>query len=204
MHKVFISYHHENDQSYKNELVTLGEQEGIFISQSVDIGDISDDLTDEAIRIKIRDEYLQDSTVTIVLVGTETKNRKHVDWEIYSSMFDGIKNKKSGIIVAKLPTTQNYDYYYCLAPHSQEQELVYSNRTISTGIDTLQEARWKYPNMPSRIIDNIINNNMAKISVTFWECLMVPDCLKNLIYLANRDRRSCKYNLNRKMRRYNS
>ena len=204
MHKVFITYHHENDQEYKDQLVALGERHDIFIDRSVHPGNISGDLTDEAIRTKIRDEYLRDSTVTIVLVGTETKKRKHIDWEIYSSMFDGKVNKKSGIIVANLPTNQNSNYYYCLAPHSQEQELVYSNRPIPKGIDTLEQARWRYPNMPSRIIDNIVDNYIAKISVTFWECLTVPDCLKYLIHLANRDRQSCKYNLNRKMRRHNS
>ena len=94
MHKVFISYHHERDQNHKNELVKLGDRNGLFVDMSVDTGDISDYLSDESIREKIRDEYLRDSTVTIVLVGTETKRRKHVDWEIYSSMYDGTVNKE--------------------------------------------------------------------------------------------------------------
>ena len=97
MHKVFISYHHANDQWYKDNLVSMGKYQKIFIDQSVDTGDISDNLSDPAIREKIRDEYLRDSTVTIVLVGQETKRRKHVDWEVYSSMIDGKINKKSGI-----------------------------------------------------------------------------------------------------------
>ena len=42
MHKVFISYHHENDQGHKESLVNWGEQHSIFIDQSVDTGDISD------------------------------------------------------------------------------------------------------------------------------------------------------------------
>ena len=79
MHKVFISYHHSNDQWYKNELVKLGER--VFVDRSVDTGDIPDEWTDEQIRQEIRDSYLRDSTVTIVLVGTETKQRKHIDWE---------------------------------------------------------------------------------------------------------------------------
>ena len=64
MHKVFISYHHENDQRYKDALVEFGHKNSIFIDESVDTGDISDDLNDESIREKIRDEYLRDSTVT--------------------------------------------------------------------------------------------------------------------------------------------
>lgn len=72
----------------------FAEQIAIFIDQSVPTGDISDGVSDEYIRELIRDEYLRDSTVTIVLVGTETARRKHVDWEIYSSMYDGRVNKK--------------------------------------------------------------------------------------------------------------
>ena len=85
-HKVFISYHHTNDQWAKEALLKCNEENDIFINGSVDTGDISDDLSDEKIRKKIRDEYLRDTTVTILLVGTETKNRKHIDWELYSSM----------------------------------------------------------------------------------------------------------------------
>ena len=105
MHKVFVSHHHDNDQWYKEaNWYRFGEQNQIFIDQSVDTGDISDGLSDEYIRELIRDKYLRDSTVTIVLVGTETRRRKHVDWEIYSSMYDGTINKKSGIFAIELPT----------------------------------------------------------------------------------------------------
>ena len=88
-HKVFISYHHGNDQAHKEALTEFNDKYGVFTDASVDSGDIDDELDDEAIREKIRDEYLQDSSVTIVLVGTETRRRKHVDWEIYSSMRSG-------------------------------------------------------------------------------------------------------------------
>ena len=38
MHKVFISYHHQNDQYYRDCLVEAGEQYSIFIDASVDTG----------------------------------------------------------------------------------------------------------------------------------------------------------------------
>lgn len=31
MHRVFISYHHDNDQGYKNALVKWAEENDIFI-----------------------------------------------------------------------------------------------------------------------------------------------------------------------------
>jgi hypothetical protein len=66
MHRVFISYHHANDQHYKESLLSLNEQYKIFIDGSVETGDISDDLDDQTIREKIRDEYLRDTSVTIL------------------------------------------------------------------------------------------------------------------------------------------
>ena len=79
--KVFISYHHRNDQCHKQALLDFNEEHGIFIDASVDTGDIDDSLSNQAIRRKIRDEYLANSTVTILLVGTETKYRKHSSGE---------------------------------------------------------------------------------------------------------------------------
>ena len=103
MHKVFIGHHHRNDQYYKNQLVDFGSRHSVFWDRSVDAGDIPDEWTDQQIRREIRDKYLRDSTVTIVLVGRETRRRKHGDWEIHSSMCDGSVNRRSGVVVINLP-----------------------------------------------------------------------------------------------------
>ena len=82
-HKVFVSYHHKNDQKYRNDFEDLfANQHDIMISKSVQIGDIDTNLKTDTIRQKIRDEYLRDSTVTIVLIGSQTWQRKHVDWKL--------------------------------------------------------------------------------------------------------------------------
>ncbi|MBW6201471.1 TIR domain-containing protein, partial [Pseudomonas aeruginosa] len=39
-HKVFISYHHANDQYYKNALEKMNEEHEIFVNRSVSLGDI--------------------------------------------------------------------------------------------------------------------------------------------------------------------
>ena len=127
MHKVFISYYHDDDQSYKNELVKFGKRYSIFMDASVDTGDIADNLSDQYIREIIRDHYLRDSTVTIVLVGTETRRRKHVDWEIYSSMYDGKVNKKSGIVVINLPETGSELVH---APHGETEKKPLSRHSV--------------------------------------------------------------------------
>ena len=70
MHKVFISYHHGNDQRYKEALVEFGERNFLFVDRSVDTDDIPDEWTDQQIRRAIRDKNLRDSTVTITSVPT--------------------------------------------------------------------------------------------------------------------------------------
>jgi len=80
MHKVFISHHHGNDQWYKEKLVEFGGRYSIFVNRSVDTGDIPipDEWTAQQIRREIRDRHLRDSTVTVVLVGRETRRRKPI------------------------------------------------------------------------------------------------------------------------------
>lgn len=199
MHKVFISYHHSNDQAYKDYLVKFNQEHNIFDDQSVDTGEIDDDLDDETIREKIRDDYLKDTSVTILLVGTETKYRKHIDWEIYSSMYDGKVNKKSGILVITLPSTKCDNFH---VTHDGEKEIVYPSNTNWTTITERAEFERRYPCLPDRIIDNLLIPKV-KISVTNWDKINV-NSLTFLINAAYNDRRSCEYDLSRKMRRVNS
>jgi len=51
---------------------------------------------------------LRDSSVTVVLIGRETWKRKHVDWEISSSIRDTKYNPRSGLIGILLPTYPGY------------------------------------------------------------------------------------------------
>jgi len=75
-----------------------------MVSKSVQIGDIDPNLKTDTIRQKIRDKYLRDSTVTVVLIGSETWKRKHVDWEIGSSIRETEYNPRSGLLGIFLPT----------------------------------------------------------------------------------------------------
>ena len=69
-HKVFISFH-ERDIKYKEEFVRrMGKR---IVDRSVDTGNIDDTgLKTTTVRQKIRDEYIRDATVTIVLIGPRT------------------------------------------------------------------------------------------------------------------------------------
>ena len=197
-HRVFVSYHHKNDQAYKEYLINWAEENNIFVDWSVDTGDISDDLSDEQIREKIRDEYLRDCRVTILLVGTETKYRKHVDWELYSSMHNTQLNKKSGIIVILLPSAKSESF---TVGDDNEKSAIYPNVTDWTTINTYAEFERRYPYMPERILDNLVNPN-CNIAVINWKDLTV-DGLKLMIDNAYRNADTNSYDMHREMRRRN-
>lgn len=193
-HKVFISYHHAKDQNYKDELVEKGMDSDIFVDKSVDTGDIDDSLSDERIREIIRDDYLKDSSVTIILVGEETKERKHVDWEIYSSMYDGKVNKKSGILVINLPTAKQP----VRAHGDDEKETVCPDCTWTS----YESHRERYPKTPLRLIDNF--DDKVPIAVVNYDTIIDDmDALELLIDNAYERRTTNDYNLTRKMKRSN-
>ncbi len=110
-HKVFISYYHYDDQYYKEKFI---EDYGyIFVDKSVDDGDINEDLSDTYIKRIIQDDdYLADASVAIVLVGPNTKRRKHVDWEIsgaLSKKLDGYSGL-IGILLPEFPISYDNKY----------------------------------------------------------------------------------------------
>ena len=203
MHKVFISYHHGNDQYYKEEFLRLNRIHDIFQDVSVDTGDIDENLSDERIRQIIRDDYLSDSTVTIVLCGTETARRKHVDWEIYSSMFDGQVNKRSGILVINLPSINCN--HWTAAHGADEKSVVYPDYTGGwTSFDNKAAYQERYPHMPNRILDNLVKPDV-KISAVLWNRIANdPEKLRFLIDATFNDRIGCNYDLSERMRRANS
>ena len=198
MHKVFVSFCHRDDQKYKDALVNWAEENDVFIDGSVDTGDIPDEWDDQKIRETIRDEYLRDTSVTILLVGPNTQYRKHVDWEIYSSMYNGKKNKKSGIVVVMLPET-NCDS--CHIPYANEKSQIYPEIRSWINIDSRSEYEKRYPDMPKRIIDNLMKDGV-KISVTTWDKLTL-DNLRMMLDNAYDNRMSQPYDLSRDMRRKN-
>lgn len=103
-HKVFISYHAVDAV----EVVDFIEKyDDVFIARAIgmeeDGSDIIDSTNVDYIRRTIREKYLKDSTVTMVLVGECTWARKFVDWEIYASLRSN--PSPNGLLAVQLPST---------------------------------------------------------------------------------------------------
>lgn len=100
-HKVFVSYHHANDQKRADHIRDVYSENNTLIDRSLQ--DAYDDKTDDEILAAIRTFHLKNSTVTIVLIGSETANRKWVDWEIYSSLRPYGERSRNGLLAIYLP-----------------------------------------------------------------------------------------------------
>lgn len=123
-HKVFTSFYHHDDQKYKNYIDHYFGNK--IINKSVMDGEYDPDNSDLYIKRLIREDKVSNSSVVVVLVGPNTRKRKHVDWEIYAGLRASI-NGSSGLIGVLLPEF----------PLSSDN-------------------RYSYADLPSRLADNVI------------------------------------------------
>lgn len=125
---MFVSFH-EVDSEWRDKFVT--NMKGRMIDRSVKIDYVHKvNRKVDDIRRVIRDDYLKDTTVTVVLIGVETWQRKHVDWEIGASLRKTDTNKRGGLVGIVLPDHPDY------------------------GKPTTNPRR-----LPPRLVDNILGNN---------------------------------------------
>lgn len=105
--KCFISYHHADQEEVDNFVRTFDHERNIFISRGLG-KEMSQDIIDSAdtdyVMRRIRELYLSDSTVTIVMLGRCTWARRYVDWEIQSSLRNGQTVTANGLLGIKLPS----------------------------------------------------------------------------------------------------
>lgn len=104
-HKVFLSYHHDDQNEVEQFIEMFDHERKVFITRALGVGmeqDIIDsDDTDYVMR-RIRELYLKDSTITIVLLGKCTWARRYVDWEIQASLRSGESITPNGLLGVKL------------------------------------------------------------------------------------------------------
>lgn len=128
--KVFVSFHHK-DQAYRNEWDRLTS--GIFINKSVYPGDIDTDNSADYIARLIRQDFISDASVVVVLIGPKAYCRKHVDWEIAAAL-DPRSGGRSGLLGIILPNHPDFG----------------------------PGKSWSSPTMPLRLADNA-SSGYAKI-----------------------------------------
>lgn len=105
--RVFIS-HFRGDRTEVDAFINyFANQQQVFtpyVLGANDNDDFIDSTNPEYVMSQIRQKYLKDSTVTIVLIGSCTHSRRYVDWEIKSSLRQGKDITPNGLIGILLPT----------------------------------------------------------------------------------------------------
>lgn len=134
-HKCFLSYHRADAEE---ALDFVNAFDSVFIPRSVGVSDDDGPLIqstdDDYIMDTIREKYLADSTVTIVLVGKCTWARKFVDWEVRSTLRRDSVNRLSGLMAVTLPSVAT-DASRQLPPRVAD----------NVDDDKLYARWWKYP-----------------------------------------------------------
>lgn len=108
-HKVFISYYHKDDERRRKKFEQMCVHNNIMVNRSIQPDDIPPTEPVEVIIRRIREDFISDATVTIVLVGAGTWRRKYVDWEIYASLRHTAANPRNGLIGIILPNHPDFN-----------------------------------------------------------------------------------------------
>lgn len=106
MRRCFISYHHDDEREVQTFLDTYSNAE-VFTHRALGL-DMANDIVDshdtEYVMRRIRELYMQNTSVTIVMVGQNTWKRRYVDWEIAASLRNGFGNPANALLGIKLPS----------------------------------------------------------------------------------------------------
>ncbi|MGL4647579.1 MAG: TIR domain-containing protein [Mycoplasmoidaceae bacterium] len=195
-HKVFISYYHQEDQSYKDKLIQLNEKYNLFDDCSVNQYEIEyNNLDDESIRKIIQNDYIKKSEVIILLCGKNTKKRKFIDWEIAAGMTNSIDNLQKGFLIINLPTIEQSELY------SNDLNTFYSlNKNDSNKKEENKNFQW----LPDRLMDNALNNNVKIDIVNYHNFINDLAKIEKLINTAYNNKLKNKYNNSRKLMKNNN
>ncbi len=107
--KVFISHYKGDKDEVEAFIEKFANKEEVFIPKVLGANenyDFIDSTNTDYVMTQIRENYLSDSTVTIVLVGSCTHSRRYVDWELKTSLRQG-NYTPNGVIGIVLPSQNN-------------------------------------------------------------------------------------------------
>jgi hypothetical protein len=108
--RVFVSYHHGNDQAYYDAFTRVfSDHYDIITDRSLERRLDSDDVDYQ--QRHIREQNITGSSLTIVLCGPETWKRRWIDWEIHMTL-----NKNHGLLGIVLPTHSLNDRREIIVP----------------------------------------------------------------------------------------
>ena len=159
--KVFISYHRSDEEQVRKFVESFRDYYQFKCVGISDDHQFVDSNNDEYIKRRIREDYLADTTVTILMVGKCTWSRSFVDWEISATLRNDEMNKRSGLVGIALPELNGQ---WILPPRAKdnwnrdqpnESYLIGINypRSVSALVDAVDKAISKRDNRAD-LVDN--------------------------------------------------
>jgi hypothetical protein len=101
--KCFISYHKDDEYAVQAFVNRFDNVQDTFIRRAILMPeDIVNSSDDDYVIAQIRNRFIGDSTVTLVMIGQCTWSRKFVDWEVQASLrqpADGLPNGLLAILL---------------------------------------------------------------------------------------------------------
>lgn len=150
--KCFISYHQADLQAVNRFINRFGRPN--FIKRGITLPDEVVNSTDaDYVMRRIRQLYIKDSIVTIVLVGRCTWARRFVDWEVQASLRRPADGLPSGLVAILLDrsTRPPLPPRFRLNRDSGYAEYHYYPRDVATLSGWIERAAWARTNLASRI-----------------------------------------------------
>lgn len=171
--KCFISYHHADQGAVNQFIRSFDHEHDTFIARGLGEempGDVIQSANTDYVMAKIRNRFLADSTVTIVLMGRCTWARRYVDWEIQSSLRRGEQTTPNGLLGIKLPSFRNFPPRFeknlsanwpavdCYARH---MDYPTSTSSLVANIESAYQRRTTHAHLINNPRDRMSNNRQC-------------------------------------------
>lgn len=113
--RCFISYHHADQGEVDQFIRDFDHEADTFIARGLGNempGDVVQSTNTDYVMRRIRELYLANSTVTLLMLGKCTWARRYVDWELQASLRHGATTTPNGLLGIKLPSYPEQDGYF--------------------------------------------------------------------------------------------
>jgi len=176
--KVFISYCHLNQREAE---LFVARWQNVFTARALGMAFSQEMINSDNpayVMSRIRSEYLGDSSVTVVLVGTCTHSRRYIDWELKASLQRG-DSLPNGVVAFLLPSAHNHNgQLYPFLPERLDANYRYLDNTtyarywfMPENEEQMRQCIETAYNTRATLADNMVNpNEMMKYNIACKVC----------------------------------
>ena len=150
MRKIFVSYSHRLDQQAAEDFRSFfSDERDVFIDKSIreDVGHYTTPTIKDGLR-----KLIADSSVTVILIGSQTGGRWWVDWEIYNSLRKSAGNERNGLLGIRIPNKHHWTPERLndnVPTMGRIIDWPNNYRTLNNEIEAAYNQRWNNPDLSS-------------------------------------------------------